>query len=61
LFSLVLNKELGEALKKVKTMVFNGFEQMDTEIGKMKHGFNETLWECKETTNLITDTLTDNI
>jgi hypothetical protein len=43
LFSLVLNKELGEELKKVKTMVFNGFEQMDTEIGKMKHGFNETL------------------
>jgi hypothetical protein len=29
-------------------------EQMETEIGKMKHGFNEAIWECQETMNLIT-------
>jgi archaellum component FlaC len=34
---------------------------METEIGKMKHGFNEVHQECQETTNLITDTLTDDI
>jgi predicted nuclease with TOPRIM domain len=34
---------------------------METEIGKMKHGFNEVIQECQELHNVMTDTLTNDI
>jgi len=36
-------------------------DQMETEIGKMKHGFNEVVWECQTTAYVIIDTLTNDI
>jgi hypothetical protein len=34
---------------------------MESEIGRMKHGFNEFMWECQETANLIIGTLTNDV
>jgi hypothetical protein len=34
---------------------------MDDEMDKMKHGFNEVIQEFHTTTDVMTDTLTNNI
>jgi hypothetical protein len=34
---------------------------MEAEMDKMKHGFNEVVWECQTNTDVMTDTLTNNI
>jgi hypothetical protein len=36
-------------------------DQMETEMGKMKHGFNEVIQECQSTADVMTDTLTNDI
>jgi hypothetical protein len=36
-------------------------EHMEDEIGKMKHGFNEVISGVLETTNVIMDTLTNDV
>jgi hypothetical protein len=36
-------------------------EWMETEIGNMKHGFNDVVQECQEIANMIIDTLIDNV
>ena len=34
---------------------------METEIGNMKHGFNDVVQECQEIANMIIDTLIDDV